>query len=118
MPKKSKWQLLFITITVSLLLGAYLPDCTDPQVTCLSVVDVAAKAIVRCEPGSNFEEIKQSLLETWALGDCRLIKKIRDPVGLINDCLPWLSQVSCSVLTSGKRPPACQNQLLLTTDEF
>ncbi len=118
MLQKRKWSLFFALTFVCALLGTYMPDCTDTESACLTVVDVAAKAILRCEPGSDLETIKQDLLEKWALGDCKLIKRIRDPKGLVNDCLPWMQKASCHILVSGKQPPACQNQLLFTTSEF
>jgi hypothetical protein len=118
MLQKRKRCFFFVTVVTCTLLGSYIPDCTDTEATCLSVVDIAAKTIVRCEPGSDLDVIKQSLLEQWVLGDCKLVKKIRDPKGLINDCLPWMERASCRILNSGNKPEACQNQLLLTTSEF
>ena len=118
MLQKRKYRLCLATLVACALLGSYIPDCTDSEATCLAVVDVAAKAIWRCEPDSELEAIKQDLLEKLTLGDCRLIKKIRDPKALINDCLPWMQKASCHLLVSGKQPPACQNQLLFTASEF
>lgn len=106
-------------LVISLLIISGLqPNCTDPDKICETAIEKAAAAIVRCEPNINLEATKQSLLDEWALGSCKTIKKIRDLSSLVNDCLPWLEKVSCNVLQSGRKLPACENQLLMTTDQL
>jgi len=115
--KKNKGFLIFFLIAASLFLCALLPDCTDPKAVCVTTIDIAAKAIVRCDPDTNLAETKKQLLKAWALGNCGTIKKIRDIAGLY-ECLDWLKEVDCEVINSGQKPPTCENQLLMSIDEF
>jgi hypothetical protein len=107
----------FIGLTLLLLSMAFLYDCTDPEEVCNKAVEVATLAVSRCDSTSNYHQTKENLLQMWALGDCKTIKKIRDINALIDDCWPWLEKVSCDLLLSGKTHPACQNQLLIQDTE-
>ena len=109
---------LCLIISSLIIITGLLPDCSDPEKICETAVEIAATAIVRCESNSSLEQTKQALMDEWALGSCKTIKKIRDIDSLVNDCLPWLEKVSCNVLLSGRKLPACENQLLMSTVEL
>lgn len=99
---------------ISFLLGVSVPRCDDPEQLCNAAAEISAKTELRCGSTRTLEEGIQAFKDQVAFGDCRMIKTVRDSAALINDCLPWLSSVSCQMLEQGRVLPACLNQFFMT----
>jgi len=87
---------------------------TAPE-ACEDVADAAGEMAARCFPGdpTAYDTMHEAVLEVVD-GDCDNVVDVRNVDELRDECIPWMREVECSIVTgpSFELDPSCQDQLL------